>query len=259
MIHRQAAFAGLAAVVLLATGASAGGKPGLPDILPADLETEIALSAAPSQLRDGVAVYLLGKKGYELSRPGTNGFSCLVIRGSVMGPPAWRESISGWCYDAHGMETFGKVDFDRAKLLRQGTPAEEVSRKISAGFASGKYRAPSQGGVIYMLSPVNKVPDHRTGELYTYPPHIMYYAPFVSNDDIGVPESAHTGDPDYVFSGLPFLPVSGPHGFIVQPLGRLEAARLVDEHRSLIERVEKYVEIDTEAYAMGGRATCGGQ
>lgn len=69
--------------------------------------------------------------------------------------------------------------------------------------------------MIYMLSPVNSVPDHRDGRLYTYP----------------------------------------PHGVIVQPLGEREAGRLVTEHRSLVERVQQYVDLDVRGYA-GAGGTC---
>jgi hypothetical protein len=45
------------------------------------LETHYALSALPTRMRDAATVYLLDpSKGYSLSRKGTNGFSCIVVR-----------------------------------------------------------------------------------------------------------------------------------------------------------------------------------
>jgi hypothetical protein len=134
--------------------------------------------------------------------------------------------------------------FERANLRRKGLGPIEITNTINAGFASGKYRAPSKAGVIYMLSPINKVPDHRTGELFDFVPHLMYYAPNVTNDDIGVPEQVHTGDPDYVWSGLPFLPTAGPHAFFVQALGEKESKAIFDEYEDLISQVSAYVDID---------------
>src|SRR5690348_14580700 len=49
--------------------------------MPADLETEYALSALPPHLRDSATVYLLDPtKGYYMARKGTNGFSAFVER-----------------------------------------------------------------------------------------------------------------------------------------------------------------------------------
>ncbi|MGD8307701.1 MAG: hypothetical protein PVF17_13670 [Ignavibacteria bacterium] len=220
-------------------------KPGFPKILPRDLEVELALSSAPSHLQDEATVYVLGENGYELAIQGSNGWTCFVVRGPGIGPPSWDDMIAGWCYDEEGMKTMGLVTFDRAKYRSQGLSNEEIRNKINEGFATGKYLSPRKPGVIYMLSPVNKVPDHRTGKLFDYVPHVMYYAPNITNEDIGVPKSLHTGDPNYVFSGLPYLPIEGnPHGFMVQALGEKEGRQIVAKYKEMIEKVRKYVDLD---------------
>jgi len=49
--------------------------------MPAKLEAQYALSALPPAMRDHATVYLLDpKKGYQLSRQGTSGVTCLVER-----------------------------------------------------------------------------------------------------------------------------------------------------------------------------------
>src|ERR1700722_16461003 len=49
--------------------------------LPRDLEIQLALSALPPHLRDNATVYVLNPdKGFEVARPGTNGFYALVAR-----------------------------------------------------------------------------------------------------------------------------------------------------------------------------------
>jgi hypothetical protein len=49
--------------------------------MPAKLETRFALSALPPALRDKATVYILDPtKGYQLSRQGTSGLTCLVER-----------------------------------------------------------------------------------------------------------------------------------------------------------------------------------
>lgn len=233
-----------ASCVLLAAGVARaqGTKPGLPSILPRDLEIELALSAAPPHLRDGAAVYVLGEKAYSLARESRNGFSCFVER-HWLGDPAWRDYLAPQCTDREGAETIMRVVFDRVRYFREGLPAHEIQARIGRGFASGAYHPPRRTGVIYMLSPLNKVPDHRNNwRLFDYVPHVMYYAPYVTNDSIGVPEALHTGDEDYVFGGLPYVAVSGPHGFIVQVLGERERAAIVAAHRQLIARLLEYID-----------------
>jgi hypothetical protein len=49
--------------------------------MPANLETDFALSALPAHLRDSATAYLLDQeKGYYIARKGTNGFSAFVNR-----------------------------------------------------------------------------------------------------------------------------------------------------------------------------------
>src|SRR5712692_5804708 len=51
------------------------------DLLPRDLEIQLALSALPPHLRDNATVYVLNpEKGFEVARQGTNGFHALVAR-----------------------------------------------------------------------------------------------------------------------------------------------------------------------------------
>jgi hypothetical protein len=59
-----------------ATGAMAA----LNIVLPRAAQERLALSAAPEHLRAGATVYVFGKTGFEQTRGGTNGFTCLVNR-----------------------------------------------------------------------------------------------------------------------------------------------------------------------------------
>jgi hypothetical protein len=50
------------------------------DTMPRDQQMRLALSAAPGAVARRASVYILGPKGYEKARVGTNGVSCLVQR-----------------------------------------------------------------------------------------------------------------------------------------------------------------------------------
>jgi len=103
---RKTAFAGLLSIAVLSSSAAPQDKPKDPSIqlvtasTPRERQIELALSAAPTEVSSKAAVYILGPKGYEKVREGTNGFSCLMMR-SFMGTTqtssapacfAWRTS-----------------------------------------------------------------------------------------------------------------------------------------------------------------------
>src|SRR5258708_29739694 len=97
--------------------------------MPAKLETQFALSALPPALRDPATVYLLDpKKGYQLSRQGTSGVTCLVER-TVWEWVDFRDDIYiPLCYDAAGTKAHLKVIMDTATLRAEGMSPVEIGR-----------------------------------------------------------------------------------------------------------------------------------
>src|SRR5262249_13533382 len=89
--------------------------------MPAKLETEFALSALPVGMREQATVYLLDpKKGYQLSRRGTSGVTCLVERTAWEQADFRNDIYVPLCYDAEGSRTYLKVIIDAAALRAQG-------------------------------------------------------------------------------------------------------------------------------------------
>src|SRR5262245_14776349 len=83
--------------------------------MPATIETQFALSALPQAMRGQATVHRLDPKtGYQLSRQGTSGMTCLVER------TAWEQSdfrndiYVPLCYDAAGTKTYLKVIMEAA-------------------------------------------------------------------------------------------------------------------------------------------------
>ena len=92
------------------------------DRMPESLETRYALSAVPPHLRDAATVYLLDPdKGYYVSRQGTNGISCLVIRTDWQFPTRPFRNDVYWPvgFDAEGTKTLMQ-DFLTAPTNRFG-------------------------------------------------------------------------------------------------------------------------------------------
>jgi hypothetical protein len=192
-------------------------------LLPRDLEIELALSAAPKHLRDGAAVLVLASNGYTNTRPGSNAFTCIVSR--------LQGDFFPVCFDAEGTRTMLPLYVDDAKLRLGGQSNSEIDRHIAEGFKEGRYQAPARPGVAYMLSPMRYKIDE-DGRVVRTPsaPHIMFYAPYLTDADIGGVRGA-----------VAFINKSGPHGMIIVPLGKQEREAIIAETRSLVEQVERQI------------------
>src|SRR5215471_12534304 len=167
--------------------------------LPRDLEMQLALSALPPHLRDHATVYVLNPAtGFEVARKGTNGFHAFVARtGGDAFRGAWplqeyRDDILyPISFDQAGAKQQMRVFFDAAAMQAKGTPAAELKKTIQHRFKSGHYKRPERNGVSYMLSPILRTyvnPEENDIVATANIPHVMYYAPNVSNEDIGGPK-----------------------------------------------------------------------
>lgn len=180
--------------------APAAPRAALPELLPAAEETRMALDAAPLHLRDGAGVYVLGEQGFVQVRESANGFTCVVNRDHP-------RALKPTCWDAEGTRTIVPRVLRVGELLMRGTPLEEIDRDIAEGFRTGRFMPPARAGVAYMLSTAIRNVDRATGAERTFPPHVMFYAPYLTDADIGAGEQ--------VAEGLPFVDYQGPHGYMI--------------------------------------------
>ncbi len=180
MIHRTLRLAAIL-TLLSTTSAMAGTFPaGIPQ-LDRNREITMALSAAPPELRAGAGVYVLEPSGFVLVRASRNGFNCLVERDIHVTAPV--------CYDAEGSRTTLQASLERARIRASGVDGPSLDRLIDAEYRAGRLRPPAKTGIAYMLSHDFVKFDPKTGkEKVLYPPHVMVYAPFLRNEDIGVSE-----------------------------------------------------------------------
>jgi len=174
--------------------------PSIPELLPREQEIALALSAAPERLRAGAAVWVLDKNGFVKVRDGRNGFGCIVNRDH----PLNRKPT---CYDAEGVATILPKVLRVGELLMQGVSMAEIKADIDEGFRTGKFVSPRRPGVAYMLSGDIRRFDASSGTVVSFPPHVMFYAPNLTDEDIG-----STGDGS---GGLPFIAYQGPQGFMI--------------------------------------------
>jgi hypothetical protein len=213
--------------------------------LPRDLEIQLALSALPQHLRENATVYVLNPdKGFEVARKGTNGFHAFVARtGDDTFRGSWpltkyRDDILyPVSFDAAGAKAQMRVFFDAAEMQAEGTPARELKKIMKERFNKGYYKAPERAGISYMLSPILRTywnPEESDKAVTINYPHVMYYAPNVTNKDIG------GGKPAGFY---PFIIMPGPLGYIIQPIDLTERAAINKEYEKMLARVCKIKEV----------------
>jgi hypothetical protein len=210
------------------------------DQMPAALETQFALSAAPPRLRDKATVYLLDPRtGYRLSRKGTSGVTCIVERTAWELADFRNDIYIPLCYDAVGTATYLRVMMDAAALRARGMGPVALKAEIEQRYRTKTYRAPVKAGMSYMVGPVFRTigpPDLKVRTLAM--PHLMSYAPYTSNADIGAtPDFA---DPATLHH--PFIDRQGidEQSYIIQLVGEAEKARILSDEKALVDALCAY-------------------
>lgn len=168
--------------------------------VPRDRQMQLALSAAPPEIAGKATVYILGPKGYEKAREGSNGVSCVVERtfkGTV------QTSVGPMCYDAEGSRTLLLVLLFTEEMRARGKSEEQIKTDIATGYKEGRFKAPSKPGVCYMLSPENYLYNPNTKKSGPFPGHFMFYAPYMTPKDLGYSDIADTMQPYLVDPGQP--------------------------------------------------------
>ena len=224
--------------------------------LPRDLEIQLALSALPPHLRDNATAYVLNpEKGFEVARKGTNGVHAFVAR---TGDDSFRGSwplteyrddiLYPISFDAAGAKEQMRVFFDAAEMQAKGTPPDELKKIIKDRYKTGYYKAPDRAGVSYMVSPILRTyvnPEESDKVATSNNPHVMYYAPNVSNEDIGgkPPSISFAGYGMDVGGFYPFVIMPGPHGYMIHLLDLTERAAINKGYEEMLGRLFKIKEV----------------
>jgi hypothetical protein len=214
--------------------------------MPANLETDFALSALPPQLRQNATVYLLDpKKGYYVAHKGSNGFICFVTRTEWEWVEFRQDDAAAISYDAEGARTIFPVTMDVAAIRATGkfTPLQ-IKNIVVDRIRKGIYKAPARTGISYMLAPVMRVypgkPDHHDVVTMNMP-HYMFYAPYLTNTDIGNIPNGQADGPVVINPGAIWLGErKSPYGFIILLAGAPEKAKIISENKELLKRLIAY-------------------
>src|SRR5262249_21300550 len=111
-----------------------------------------------------------------------------------------------------GVKTFLPRILMVGELRAKGKPEPEIRAAVKKGFSEGKFKAPKRPGVDYMLSTHNVVTiDEEKGVAVPFPPHLLFYAPGMTNADIG-----SDGSPQ---SSVFVVDEKSPHALMIVPMG----------------------------------------
>lgn len=211
--------------------------------MPADLETRFALSALPPAMRDQATVHLLDpEQGYQLSRQGSSGVTCLVERTAWELADFRNDIYIPLCYDAVGTKTYLKAIMDAATLRAQGMNAGALKAEIENRFRTKTYTVPEKPGLSYMIAPVMRTVGPPDMKVHTMPmPHLMFYAPNVKNEDIGaLPDLAVHASLLY-----PFIDRQGiaEQSYMIQLIGEAEKAKILADEKPLLDELCAYRDV----------------
>jgi hypothetical protein len=209
--------------------------------MPADLETDYALSALPPHLRAQATVYLLDPtKGYYMARKGTNGFSAFVNRTEFERERFDPDEYAPISYDSTGSKVYLTPFFDVAAMRATGkyTP-KQIKDIVVKRVKDGTYKPSSKPGISYMLSPLLRN-RHEEGVINQVMPHYMFYAPYLDDHDIGGGWVPGGHQPFMVNSGDALDKPYQIFNYIIIAAGETEKAKIVEENQDLLNRLAAY-------------------
>jgi hypothetical protein len=181
-------------------------KPAYDFSLPREARIKLAESAAPPEISGKATVYVLERTGYVKVREGTNGFSCFVDRQTPL-------NLEPTCFDAEGTATTLPTRLFAEEQRAQGKSEEQIDAAIAEGYKTGKFLAPRKPGIIYMMSRSGYLYISASNQMVHIPPHLMFYAPYATDKDIGSPPPG-ANMPHLIRAGQPdayIIVVPGDH------------------------------------------------
>jgi len=184
-------------------------KPAYDFTLSREEKIKLAESAAPSEVSSKARVYVLERNGYVKVRDGSNGFACFVDRQTP-----WNSEPT--CFDAEGTATTLPTRIFVEEQRAQGNNEEEIKKALDEGYRTGKFKAPAKPGIVYMLS--DSIFLLVNDKIVHAPPHLMFYAPYATEKDLGSPPAAvnmprliRAGQPDAYMIVFPREAASHSH------------------------------------------------
>jgi len=144
-------------------------------LMPTDAEVALARSAAPASVADGATVMMLGRQGYTVAVPGTNGFLCYVERSWALGtdaPEFWNPKLrSPNCFNEAAARSVAQIYLMKSRLVLAGRSKAQIAHAVAAALDEKKLPALAPGAMCYMMSKQQYLNDQGKN----WHPHLMFY------------------------------------------------------------------------------------
>jgi len=193
-----AALAGLAGILSFDSALAFGPKP-----LTQPCEIAVARSALPERLREGASVYALVGNHYQKVVGGAGPFTCIVERNHS-------DSVVPQCMDEAGIDSVLPAIISRSEMSVAGMEFDAIEQANRERMANGTYRPAARPGVSYMMSDYNYTYVPSARQVMKVPPHVMFYAPGLTNAQVG---GSLSGMIENI--GTPFVFREGMHGYLI--------------------------------------------
>lgn len=182
-------------------------------LLARDVEIPLALSAGPAHLRGGATVYVFERTGYVRAREGSSRITCLVNRDAFLDG---YDALKPTCFDAEGTARIVPMILQEGALIAKGETAPAIRQAIESAFERKELQPPTRTGIAYMLQGDVSAINPETGAVLarSHPPHLMFYAAGLTNEDFGFGASAIEGlaSPPFVYRRNRY------HGYVIVTL-----------------------------------------
>jgi hypothetical protein len=174
-MHPRTLFAFALAIIALPLGGQQ--RPDIAPYLMADRTAEMALArtAAPADISAKATVLVLTRTGYVEAAPGTNGFTCAVLRsfaGAPDDPQFWNpHTRAPVCMNPPAARTVLANVLTEIDWTLAGASPAELTTKIAQAYVAKTFSLPAIGAMAYMLSPHQHLSDADPHWM----PHLMFY------------------------------------------------------------------------------------
>ena len=72
----------------------------------------------------------------------------------------------------------------------KGKSEDAINAAVAAAYKKGQFLAPRKPGIVYMMSDQGFLLVPSANKLVAIAPHLMFYAPYATDKDIGSPPAA---------------------------------------------------------------------
>lgn len=163
-------------------------------ILPAEVQIKTALTAAPDLYKENAAVLGYDQNGKLTTlREGNNEIICLADDPNIKG-------ISVACYSKE-LEPFMARG---RELIAEGKSEKEKREIRQKEIESGTLKMPNEAAAVYVVTAEDDDLDPRTGELKNSHMRYVFYKPFMTTENTGLPDKPQA-------PGMPWLMDAGTH------------------------------------------------